>query len=206
MNRRWRAPLLVALVVAATAAEAQVQPDRSPRCVTAQQEVTRHRLGRDGARVDAGRAVAEGGRAEAACRGDGGFLLAYSLARIDLSKETRRVGLAERKALFEAGVRGLEQVRGYVVQRKSDRYEIYNVLGLVYYDVGDYQKSIGVLNSSAPFLELMTQTSRQNTFFTKGMALYQLGRNAEAAVAFGYAKRFGHAQAARWEAAMRAKK
>jgi tetratricopeptide (TPR) repeat protein len=196
MNRRWRALPLASLVVAATVAEAQGQPVRSPRCVTAQEEVSRYRLGRDGAPIDARRAVAAGARAEAACRGDGGFLLAYSLARIDLSKETQRVGLAERKALFEAGLAGLERVRAYVAQRKSDRYEIYNVLGLVYYDVGDYQKSIDVLNSSAPFLKLMTATSRQNTFFTKGMALYQLGRNAEAAVSFGYAKRFGHAAAA----------
>ena len=201
---------LLLLALSLPAAVGAQSPPRDPQCVAANDEVTKHRLGKDRAgklyRVDLQRAVAAGRAAEGRCRGDGGFMLAYALARIDLSKDTDAVQLKERTALFNSAVQDLALVRRYVQSGQSDRYEVFNVLGLIYHDIGQYQESIDVLNASAPFFKKMTKTSRQNTFFTKGMALYQLGRNAEAAVAFGYAKRFGHALAAQWESSMRAKK
>lgn len=183
---------------------------RAPECVAANDEVTRLRLGHDragrAAPVNPGQAVAAGRRAAGRCSGDNAFLIAYALARIDLSKDIKGVSLDNRTSYFNGALADLELVKRRVEARQGAQYEIFNILGLTYYDTRQYEKSIAVLNEAGPFLNASTTVSRRNTYFTKGMAQYQLGRTAEAASSFGTASKFGHPQAARWEATLRRKK
>lgn len=204
-------PLCLAVAAAACfvggATAAGAQTGRSPECVRANDEVTKHRTGKDRAgrahSVSAEQAVAVGRRFATRCDGDSGFLLAFALARIDLAKDVRRVSLSERGELFRDGVADLERVKQRASRGQSDRYEVFNILALIYYDTKQYEKSLAVLLESAPHFERLTTTSRRNTFFTRGMAQYQLGRYDDAARSFAYARKFGHPGAATWEAAMR---
>jgi hypothetical protein len=181
------------LTAAFAAAPAPAQPSRSAECVRANDEVSRYRL------VDPRRAVSVGSAAYARCQSDGAFLLALSMARIDAAKDVKRTPLNQRTALFNEGVAGLEQVRRLVLKGASDQYEVFNALGLTYYDLQQYDKSVGVLSEGQKFAGRMTRASQQNTFFTLGMAQMKLGRRAEAASAFGQASRAGHPQAAQWQ-------
>jgi hypothetical protein len=199
--RLTAASLLLTGALVATAASAQAT--RSPECAKANDEVTRYRLGHDrnGAAnaVDPRRAVAVGSLAYARCQGDGALLLAFSMAKIDAAKDVKHTPLNQRTSLFNEGVAGLELLRRQVLKGASDRYEVFNTLGLTYYDLQQYDKSVAVLSEGQKFAARMTRASQQNTFFTLGMAQLKLGRRAEAAAAFGQASRAGHPQAAQWQ-------
>lgn len=187
-----------------------VTQTRDRQCVVANDEVTRRRIGRDRAgntySVNVGQAVSVGRMAAARCQGDDQFLLAYALARLDLAKEVKRLDVSERTALFNGGIEDLELIKLRVLSRQSDSVEIFNILGLIYYETKQYEKSISTLEASAPFISRLTQRSLRNTFFTRGMAQFQLGQFPQAATSFSYAKKFGHPDAARWELLMRSKK
>lgn len=197
------ASLLVGAALLGAAAAADAQGARPPACVHANDEVSRYRLGHDrnGApnAVDPLRAVRAGSAVYAACQQDGQFLLAFSMAKIDAAKDIRRTPLAERTGLFNEGVAGLELLRQQVLRGQSDRYEVFNTLGLTYYDLQQYDRAVGVLSQGQKFAGRMTAASQQNTFFTLGLAQMKLGRRAEAAAAFGQASRAGHPQAAQWQ-------
>lgn len=197
------------LLTAALPAPASAQPARKPECIAANDEVTRHRLGRDRAGrafpVNVPQAVAVGLRAAPRCSGDDPFLIALALARIDLAKDVSQTSVESRTSHFNNALAYLNLVKQRVATRKSDRYEVFNILGLIYYDTQQYEKSIAVLLESAPFIGRMSLTSRRNTFFTKGMAYYHLGRTEEAEISFANAKKFGHPEAARWQASMHKK-
>ncbi|HEY0413878.1 MAG TPA: hypothetical protein VGD66_12140 [Allosphingosinicella sp.] len=195
--------LLAAAALSSLPWPAAAQPARSPDCVRANDEVTRYRLGHDrsGApnAVDPLRAVRAGSAAYARCEGDGAFLLAFSMAKIDAAKDIRRTPLNQRTSLFNEGVAGLELLRRQVLKGQSDRYEVFNTLGLTYYDLQQYDRSVAVLSEGQKFAGKMTRASQQNTFFTLGMAQMKLGRRAEASAAFGQASRAGHPAAAQWQ-------
>jgi hypothetical protein len=183
--------LLVAGASLGTAAGAQ--PSRSPECTRAADEVTHNRL------VDPRRAVAAGSAAYARCQGDGAFLLAFSMAKIDAAKDVKRAPLNQRTSLFNEGVAGLDLLRRQVLKGESNQYEVFNTLGLTYYDLQQYDRSVAVLSEGQRFAGRMTRATQQDTFFTLGMAQLKLGRRAEAAAAFGQASRAGHPQAAQWQ-------
>jgi tetratricopeptide (TPR) repeat protein len=197
------------LLTVALPEPASAQAARKPECVAANDEVTRLRLGRDragrGYAVNVPQAVAAGLRAAPRCSGDDPFLIAFALARIDLAKDVKQTPLESRTSHFNNALASLDVVKRRVAAGKSDRYEVFNILGLIYYDTQQFERSIAVLLESAPFLGRMTPTSRRNTFFTKGMAYYHLGRVQEAEASFATARKFGHPEAARWQAAMHKK-
>lgn len=209
-SRLLAAAAAAAILLPVTAtAQAQV-PARTAFCVAANDEVTRHRLGKDRAGrpypVNVGQAVAAGRRADARCRADGGFLLAYALARIDLAKDVKASSVENRTANFNSALADLDLVKRLVLAGKSDRYEVFNTLGLIYHETKQYEKAIAVLNQSAPVLNKLSLRSKQNTFFTRGLAQLELGRSAEAGASFAQAKKLGHPQAAQWEARTRRRK
>lgn len=198
------------LSVAVTTTPALAQLRLDPRCAAANDEVTRLRLGHDRAgkrnAVNAGQAVAAGRRVNSICRGDNRFLIAYALARIDRSKDIKNVGLDERTALFNSGMADLMLVKSRVGSRHSTDYEIFNIVGLIQYDLRQYDTSIATLRQGETFVKLMSAKSRQNLYFTKGMAQYQLRRIAEADAAFSLARQYGHPTAASWQARLRSSK
>jgi hypothetical protein len=191
--------LALAAAAAVSGAQAQAQAARSPACVAANDEVTRLRIGRSrsgaAARVDVPKAVATGAAAAAQCRGDDKFLLAYALARIDLSTDTKRGTPAARTALFNASVDDLETVKRHVLAGASDRYEVFDILGLIYYQTGQFDRSVASLSVPPALLGKMTPDSRQKTYFTLGMAQAQVGRPNQAAQAFDLAAKNGHPRA-----------
>jgi tetratricopeptide (TPR) repeat protein len=201
MSMTMKALLAAALLGASW--QAAAQPARTPECVRANDDVTRYRLGHDrnGAAnaVDPLRAVRIGAAAYARCQGDGFFLLAFSMAKIDAAKDVQRTPLSQRTGLFNEGVGGLELLRRRVLAGQSDRYEVFNTLGLVYYDLQQYDKSVAILSEGRKFAGKMSRASQQNTYFTLGMAQLKLGRRAEASAAFGAASQAGHPQAAQWQ-------
>jgi hypothetical protein len=176
-------------------APALAQVARIPACVTANDDVTRMRLGKDRAGrpspIDLPGSVARGDRARGQCSGDDGFMLAYALARIDLSGDTKRGTPTQRTALFNAAVADLEGLRGLVVAGRSSRYEIFNILGLIYNSTGQPKRGADVTASATPFLPKMTAESRQKTLITQGVAQAQLGQSAPAAKSFDLAKKAG---------------
>lgn len=184
-------------------AAAAAQPARNPACAEAEAQMTRFRTGRAWIPAYYPKGVAIGDRVAKMCRNDDRFLLAYSQARVDLSKDVKGSPLETRTAAFNNGMADLERIRARVVAGKSDLYEIFSILGLIYYDTNQYEKSLAVLEASAPFFNKIGTVSRRNIFFTRGMAQYQLGKYGEAASSFAYARKFGHPSAAAWESKMR---
>jgi len=197
-TRAWALAALAlgGLALAPAVAAAQT---RSAACVTANNTVTQFRLGKDRAgrpsRVDLPRAVAAGDAAVRQCRSDDLFLLAYALARIDLSADAKRSTPAQRTRLFNAALADLEQLKTKVLAGKSDRYEVFNILGLIYYDTGQLDRSLAALNAGVPLLPRMTAASRQKTLLTLGMAQARIGQPAKAATTFDLAAKNGHPQA-----------
>ncbi|HYE29441.1 MAG TPA: hypothetical protein VEA61_14575 [Allosphingosinicella sp.] len=189
------------------AATAHAQAPRHAECVKANDEVTKYRLGKNRAgrlaAVNVQKAVAIARQFRSRCSSDGQFMLASGLAKTDLAKDVANVGLDERAQLFREGVADLEGVKTLVLAGRSDQYEVFNVLGLIYYETKRFEESLAVIEASAPVFAKMTLRSRRNTFFTRGLAQYQLGREADASRSFGYAKMFGHPEAAAWQARMK---
>jgi len=207
---RARALFAAAAGLLCIASPAPAQLRRVPQCEAANDEVTRLRLGHDRAgktnAINAGQAVAAGRRVNSICRGDNRFLIAYALARIDRSRDIKNVGLDERGTLFNSAMADLNLVKSRVGSRHSTDYEIFNILGLIQYDLRQYDTSIATLRQGEPFVRLMSAKSRQNLYFTKGMAQYQLRRIAEADAAFALARQYGHPTAASWQARIRPSK
>jgi hypothetical protein len=203
-----RLPVALAALALAGPAEGQIQAQvqaqapsgRDAVCASANDEITRLRLGKDRAgrpgRVDVPRAVALGDARVARCRNDDLFMLAYALARVDLSRDIKRSTPTQRTALFNGAVRDLEALKAKVVAGRSDRYEIFNILGLIYYDTGQFEMSKAVLQASAPFQSRMTPESRGKTLVTLGLALAQTGQTAKAAATFDNAAAGGYRRAA----------
>lgn len=196
--------LLLAAMAMLQAAPAFSQ--RNAACVKANDDVTRLRLGHDRAgrpnAIDLPRALAVGQNSATACQGDDSFLLAYALARIDAAKDVKHTPLQSRTPLFNAALSDLETIRQRVAAGRSDRYEIFNTLGLIYYDLQQYDRSVAVLRQAARFSGRMSPDSRQKTYFTLGMAQMRLGLSGEAAAAFGEAQRNGHPTAGQWQRQM----
>ena len=196
MKQVLAAGLMLTLVVGS--AQAQV-PTRVPACVSANDAVTAARLGRDrnGASVrrDLALSVSVGQNAVARCRNDDGFMLAYALARVDLARDTTKGTPQSRTAIFNTALADLEAIKTKVIARQSDRLEIFNVLGLIYYETNQFSKSLATIDASAPLVARMTPESRQKMFVTRGMAQAQLGKSADAARSFDNAARFGHPNA-----------
>jgi hypothetical protein len=188
--------LALALTLAAGPAAAQT---RSAACASANDEVTRLRLGKDRNgrpnRIDLPKAVSVGAAAAARCAGDDRFVLAYALARIDLSGDVKRTPYARRTEMFNGAVADLEALKAKVLAGRSDRYEVFNVLGLVYYDVGQFDRSIAALSAGTPLLGRMTETSRRNTLVTLAMAQAQTGQSTKAAANFDRAAQAGYRDA-----------
>lgn len=183
---------------------------RAPACVQVHEEVRKWRLGKDRQErphaVDVPRAVAIGRAAADRCRGDDGFLLAYSLARIDLSADPRRGAPEERAAQFRAAVTDLEEVRTAVLGGRSQRYEIFNILGLIYFDTRRYTDSVAVTTPPAALMAKMTPKARQYTLATRAMAYALLGQSTSAAQSFDMATKSGHPGAAAIKRKMLGKK
>ena len=172
-SRIWAVAALAVAGAALAPAVAAAQA-RNAACVTANNTVTQFRLGKDRAgrpnRVDLPRAVAAGDAAVRQCRGDDLFLLAYALARVDLSADPKRSTPAQRTKTFNAALADLEQLKTKALAGKSDRYEVFNILGLIYYDTGQLDCSLAALNAGVPLLPRMTAASRQKNLLTLGMA------------------------------------
>jgi hypothetical protein len=198
MSKTAFLPLVLRAALLATTAQAG--PSRNPACVAANDLVTRLRIGKDRlgkpSAVDAAGAVAAGNTNAVACRGDDGFLLAYSLARIDLASDTKRQSLPARNAMFNAALADLEAIRSSVQAGRSDRYEIFNILALIYYNTGQFAKAETTTKASAPFAGRMTPESAQKTLVNQGLAQAQLGKSAEASASFDQAARKGYPHAA----------
>jgi tetratricopeptide (TPR) repeat protein len=193
-----------AAVMALPASTAEAQPGRLVGCELASNAIKSLRRVRPPATTVSpaklARAVATGRLMGTGCRRDDIFLIGYALARIDLAGDIRNTPLETRTAYFNAGLTDLELVRRRVLAGQSDRVEIFSVLGKIYNDIQQYEKSIAVILESAPYFGRLSPEARRDTLFTKGLAYYHLGRRAEAAVSFANAKKFGHPEAARWEA------
>lgn len=173
---------------------------RPAACVAANDEVTSLRLGKDRqgnpTRIDVARAVEIGNANYTMCRSDGGFIIAFSIARIDLSANPKYSKPTIRTSLFKAALSDLDSLRISVNNGLSDRYEIFSILTLIYYDTRQYEKSIAVSRESDRFARQMLATSRQKVLITRGMAESQLGQSAAAAQSFDLASKAGHPQAA----------
>lgn len=191
--------LLVVAAVVSGQVQAQV-PTRSPACISANDNVTRMRLGKDrlgrAYPVDVVGAVAAGRSALVRCRSDSGFMLAYALARVDLAAESRRSTPAARTTMFEEAVADLEAIKSSVMAGRSDRYEIFNILALIYYDSRQHEKSLAVSKSATPYLPRMTAASQQKLLVTQGMAQAQMGQSKAADASFKRAQQSGHPKAA----------
>ena len=198
MRRIPRLALGVSAALAATASHAQLP--RSARCVAANDQVTRLRIGKDRQgrpnAVDVAGAVAAGAAALGDCRGDTGFLLAFSLARIDLASDARRSAPAARTAMFNTALADLETIKSSVLAGKSDRYEIFDILALIYYNTGQFEKAIATTDASTPVFARMTPGSQQKTLVTRGLAQAQLGKPAAASLSFDLAAKRGYAHSA----------
>lgn len=208
-----RALLLSAALLAAGAAAAtpmlptQGPPQRVSACIVANDDVTRMRLGKDRTGkpfpVDLVGAVARGDQVRGQCSGDGAFMLAYSLARIDLSGDPKRGGTpAERKVIYNAGLADLEGLRSQVLAGRSDRYEIFNILALIYTSTGQPARAAAVTQSAKPFLSRMSAESRQKTLVNQGVAQAQLGQSAPAVQSFNLARQAGSKSATAVKAKM----
>ena len=188
--------LLALAILAAVPAVAQ---PRDAACVVANDDVTRMRLGKDRAgsasRIDLPGAVARGDAARSQCSRDDGFMLAYALARIDLSADASRGTREARTAMFNTSVADLEAIRAKVIAGQSDRLEVFNVLGLIYNSTGQPARSLAVTQSAQPFMARMAAPSKQKTLITQGIAQAQLGQSTPAVKSFDQAKSAGSAQA-----------
>ena len=197
-----RLAVSVLLVCTACPAAAQIRTQvyRPAICVAANDQVTSLRLGKDRqnnpTRLDVAKAVEVGNGFAAKCRSDGGFMIAYSIARIDLSGNPKYSKPAVRTALFNTAVADLESIRAMVNANTSDRYEIFSIMALIYYDTRQYEKVIAVSRESDRFAARMSAASRQKVLVTRGMAESQLGQSNAAAQSFDLAARAGHPQAA----------
>jgi len=196
-----RTPLLALVLLAApTATALHAQTPRAPACVAANDQVTRLRTGKDRQgrpnAVDVAGAVAAGDAALRNCRGDSTFLLAYALARIDLASDVKRTTPTARAAMFNNALADLETIKASVLAGRSDRYEIFNILALIYYNTGQFAKAIAVTDASAPVFVRMTPTSRQKTLVTRGLAQAQLGQPGAATTSLNLAARNGYAHTA----------
>lgn len=171
------------------------QPGRSATCAEAEAEIVRDRTSHS-ANIPA--AVAMGRLRERECNDDDPFLLAYALARIDLAKEVDRSSVGDRTAKFNDALVDLELIRNRVLARRSATYEIFGILGHIYYETKQYEKAIQVLNASAPVFPKLDAGAQRVILFTRGQAEYQLGRYAEARHSFTRAAKLGHPEAAKW--------
>ncbi len=186
-------PPALGLIFLLTPAPATGQSGGSTECAQAQAEITRNRLGQ---KVPA--AVAVGRTREAECKGDDDFLLAYALARIDLAKQVNRSDVEDRTATFNDALADLELVAKRVSARRSTTYEIFGILGNIYYETKQYEKAIALLNAAAPVFPRLNAATQRTILFTRGQAEYQLGRYVEARHSFTRAARLGHPEAAKW--------
>lgn len=170
--------------------------DRDPACVRANDRVTQLRIGRtrtgQSTPLNVANAVKTGETFLSKCNGDDNFMLAFALARVDLSAQVKFGTPDQRAKYFNSAVRDLTALDGKVRSGRSDHYEIFNVLGLVYYEAGQYQKAIDELRGASPFLSKMTAASAQKTLVTLGVAFGQLGQNDAGAKAFDQAVTFGY--------------
>lgn len=199
----WRAlgcVLIVGFVLAAGGFASAQAPPRTPACIAANDQVTAARLGKDRSSrpvpLNLTQAVAVGDRYARQCRGDDTFMLAYALARIDLSGNPKLLPLAKRTPMFNGAVSDLGAIKSNVLAGRSDRYEIFNVLALIYYDVGRYADAVNTARQGAPLAGKMTPTSRQKMFTTLGLAQAQLGQTTAAAISLDTAQKFGSQRAA----------
>jgi tetratricopeptide (TPR) repeat protein len=145
--------------------------------------------------VNVPKAVEIGEAAAINCKDDDAFMLAYSLARIDLSAQVKFGTPAQRAEYFNSAIYDLRALDAKVRSGKSEHYEIFNVLGFIYYEAGQYQKSIEELNAAGPFLKKMSPISAQKTLITLGAAQGQLGQNDAGARSFDEAVTFGYPSA-----------
>ena len=186
--------LMVSAALTGTALHCQVP--RAPGCVAANDQVTRLRIGKDRQgrpnAVDIAGAVAAGDAALRNCRGDSTFLLAYGLARIDLASDVKWSIPTVRTAMFNRALADLETIKTSVLAGRSDRYEIFDILALIYYNTGQFAKAIAVTDASAPVFVRMTPASRQKTLVTRGLAQAQLGRSDAATISLNLAARNGY--------------
>jgi len=192
-----KTPLLAFMIPAALMTGAlHGQTLRAPACVAANDQVTRLRIGKDRLgrpnAVDVARAVAAGDTASGNCRGDSSFLLAYALARIDLASDVKWSTPTARAAMFNRALTDLETIKASVLAGRSNRYEIFNILALIYYNTGQFAKTIAVTDASAPVFVRMTPASRQKTLVTRGLAQAQLGRSDAATISLNLAARNGY--------------
>ncbi len=189
------------------ASPAEAQPTRPLGCEVATDLIEKLRRVRAPATratpANLARAVRTGKLMGRGCRSDEDFLVAYALARIELSGDIQNTALEARTAYFNAGLADLELVRRSVLRGESERFDIFSILGRIYNDIQQYEKSLAVLLESAPYFGRLSAASRRESLFTKGMAYYHLGRREEAANSFANAGKFGHPDAARLEAQMR---
>lgn len=191
---RFRALLPAAgLVILLVPAPAPAQPAGSAECAEAQAEIARHRLARS-----TSAAISVGRKRESECRGDDGFLLAYALARIEVAKQVDRLDVRDRTETFNGALEDLELVKGHVLARRSDHYEIFGTLGHIYYETKQYEKAVAVLNASAPVFPRLNPATQRNILFTRGQAEYQLGQYNEARHSFTRAAKLGHPEAMKW--------
>jgi len=190
-------PFLALMIPAAlTATALDSQTPRAPACVAANDQVTRLRIGKDRQgrpnAVDVAGAVAAGDAALRNCRGDSAFLLAYALARIDLASDVKRSTPTARTAMFNRALIDLEAIKASVLAGRSDRYEVFDILALIYYNTGQFSKAIAITEASAPVFVRMTPASRQKTLVTRGLAQAQLGRSGAATTSLDLAARNGY--------------
>jgi hypothetical protein len=194
--------LLAALALPTTlmASALLAQAPRSSACVAANDQVTRLRLGKDRLgkpnAVDVAGAVAAGDAAAGSCRADSAFLLAYALARIDLSSDVKRAAPMPRAAMFNAALTDLETIKALVLAGRSDRYEIFDILALIYYNTGQFAKAVAVTDASTPIFAHMSPVSRQKTLITRGLAQAQLGQTEKASASLDLAAKNGYAHTA----------
>ena len=190
--------LIVGLVSTPAPALGQGPSARSPTCVAATDKLESLRA------ANPSIAVVYGGD-HPECQQDDAFLVALALAKIDVAKQIKRAGVETRTSHFNGAIRYLEAVRNRVATGRSVQYEVFTILGQIYFDTQQYEKSIAVLNQAKMVWRRLSPKQRQDNYFIKGMAQVKLGRTSEAASSFGTARQLGHPQAARLEQAAKTK-